>query len=387
MAGDQEKMAGIETQIEAIRSANGKDVAEVEKLLISDKGGALFQEFQTARAAFWGSLDETLKASRVGTPEAKRRAAEMMNVRVQPRQDKYAEAAENLVAYNKSLADDAGKSAQASIGSARTGIVICLGTSLLLAILISLVVVRSITRPLSIAVGLVNHVTQGDLAHTAEVTSGDELGQMLEAMNGMVENLKGAAHVAERVSEGDLSVQAKALSGTDTLGQALVRMVQNLGGLVEVNKVLHQMSVNDYTTEVKGSYPGIFGEVADSTNLSQERLRHAVAVSRKMAAGDYNAELAELKKLGKRSENDTLVPAYIQVMESITPSPAMRRCWPRQRPMEIMARAPMCRGIRANTAKQLKASTARSIPSLKRFTGTSRLSTRYPRPFTCWIRT
>ena len=47
MAGDQEKMAGIETQIEAIRSANGKDVAEVEKLLISDKGRALWDPLES----------------------------------------------------------------------------------------------------------------------------------------------------------------------------------------------------------------------------------------------------------------------------------------------------------------------------------------------------
>jgi methyl-accepting chemotaxis protein len=44
----------------------------------------------------------------------------------------------------------------------------------------------------------------------------------------MVANLKAAAVVAERISEGDLTVQAKALSEKDMLGQALVRMLDSL---------------------------------------------------------------------------------------------------------------------------------------------------------------
>ncbi len=49
-----------------------------------------------------------------------------------------------------------------------------------------------------------------------------------KAMNGMVGNLNAAAHVAVKISEGDLTVQAKALSEKDVLGQALVKMLENL---------------------------------------------------------------------------------------------------------------------------------------------------------------
>jgi methyl-accepting chemotaxis protein len=44
----------------------------------------------------------------------------------------------------------------------------------------------------------------------------------------MIENLRSAVNVAGRISEGDLTVQAKTLSERDTLGQALVRMLENL---------------------------------------------------------------------------------------------------------------------------------------------------------------
>jgi methyl-accepting chemotaxis protein len=55
---------------------------------------------------------------------------------------------------------------------------------------------------------------------------------MIGAMNKMVENLQAAADVAGKISEGDLTVQAKALSEKDALGHALIRMLQKLQSTV-----------------------------------------------------------------------------------------------------------------------------------------------------------
>jgi len=227
-AGDPQIMAALETQIQSVRATNSEAITEFEKLVITDKGRALFQEFQNTRQAFVATLDEILKISRVGTAEANRQAEGMIETRLKPLQAKYEEAAENMVAYNKADADEAGRSVESAVSSTRTGVLVGLGTALLLAALISLSVIRSITRPLREAVGLVNDVSQGDLTHTVAVTSTDELGRMLTAMNTMVTNLKEAAEVAVKISKGDLTVQAKAISERDALGQALTEMLANL---------------------------------------------------------------------------------------------------------------------------------------------------------------
>jgi methyl-accepting chemotaxis protein len=44
---------------------------------------------------------------------------------------------------------------------------------------------------------------------------------MASAMNTMVDNLQATARVAERIAEGDLTVEAKALSEKDVLGPIL----------------------------------------------------------------------------------------------------------------------------------------------------------------------
>jgi methyl-accepting chemotaxis protein len=100
--------------------------------------------------------------------------------------------------------------------------------ALIIAASVSVLVVRSITRPLAVAVQLVNQVAEGDLSRNVEVTSSDEVGKLLGAMNSMVTNLRGAAQVANGIAEGDLTVQARPASEKDTLGTALVKMLANL---------------------------------------------------------------------------------------------------------------------------------------------------------------
>jgi methyl-accepting chemotaxis protein len=271
-SSDTQKMATLETQIQSIRSRNGAAISDFEKLIVTEKGRGMLRDLQTARIAFIGALDETIKTSRVGTTEAKRRAAEMMSQTTQPLAEKFAEAAQTLVTYNKSLADDSAKAVESSIASTRVGILIGLGTAILLAVVISLFVVRSITRPLATAVGLVDQVAQGDLTHTVDVTSADELGQMLKSMNGMVQNLKGAAHVAVKISQGDLSVEPKALSEKDSLGQALISMVRNLKTAAQVAT---SISEGDLTVHAKAiSDRDVLGQAL--TNML-ENLRKTVS--------------------------------------------------------------------------------------------------------------
>ena len=140
------------------------------------------------------------------------------------------------------------KSVHESVASSRTGILVGLASAVVLAGFISWFVVRSIKGPLQRAVGLVAQVAEGDLTNTARVASKDELGQMLESMNTMVENLKGAAHVAARISEGDLTVQTRVLSEKDTLGRALANMVENLKGATHVAM---RISEGDLTVQAR----------------------------------------------------------------------------------------------------------------------------------------
>jgi methyl-accepting chemotaxis protein len=245
LASDKTEKERIAAAIEDIRSRNAKVRAGYQKLIDTDRGRELFETTGAARAAFAQSLDEALKVS----SELKNsEALALLERRVGPLFQKYAEAAETMATYNKAAADESGKQIEGSVADARTGVLVGMVAALLVAVCISLFVTRSLTRPLAQAGGLVERVAEGDVSARAEVTSRDELGQMMGALNRMVDNLQGAAQVANAISEGDLNVRPKALSEKDTLGHALIRMVANLQSTAVV---ANSIADGDLTAEAR----------------------------------------------------------------------------------------------------------------------------------------
>jgi methyl-accepting chemotaxis protein len=227
-SSDKGQKANAEQEIHEITEKNGALLSDYEKLIRSEKGRQLFAEAKLAREAFNSYRDEILRVSRTGTLESTKQAQEMLSNKGEPLFQKVIETQNAMVAFNKKNADDEATQAQSTVSSVRTGILVFLGVAVVIAIGIALFIVRSITRPLASAVEVVHKVAQGELPDEADVSSRDELGQMLTALNSMTENLKKAAKVAVSISEGDLTVEATALSDKDVLGTAQKRMLENL---------------------------------------------------------------------------------------------------------------------------------------------------------------
>ncbi|HRU41240.1 MAG TPA: methyl-accepting chemotaxis protein [Candidatus Diapherotrites archaeon] len=80
--------------------------------------------------------------------------------------------------------------------------------------------------------------------------------------------------------------------------------------------VLEKMAVNDYTTTMDTNCKGDYYKLASTTNEVQKRLLAVQNVCVKISQGDIS-ELENYRKIGKRSENDHLVPVLIHMMEAI----------------------------------------------------------------------
>src|SRR5262249_33832522 len=86
---------------------------------------------------------------------------------------------------------------------------------------------------ISNVVEMANRISEGDLGQVVEVTSGDEIGQMLEAMNEMVRYLDEMAKIADAIATGDLRVQVKTRSDADVFGTAFNKMVESLHAIIQ----------------------------------------------------------------------------------------------------------------------------------------------------------
>jgi methyl-accepting chemotaxis protein len=144
----------------------------------------------------------------------------------------------------------------------------------------------------------------------------ENLNEMLDAV---IEPLNVSAEYVDRISKGDIPprITDHANGDFNEINNNLNACIDGLDGLIEANRVLQRMAMNDYSVKVEGSYPGVFGELAKATNGAQDRIKHALTVVEKIAAGDFQEELLAFQKVGKRSENDTLVPAFLRAMTAI----------------------------------------------------------------------
>jgi len=76
------------------------------------------------------------------------------------------------------------------------------------------------------------------------------------------------------------------------------------------------MAVNDYTLKMVNNYSGVWAQLKKATNLTLERILHIEETTVKISKGDLS-DLEAYRKIGKRSENDQLVPAFTRMMDAI----------------------------------------------------------------------
>lgn len=142
------------------------------------------------------------------------------------------QAANDYVNFVKKAMAEMSEQAAADAAAAKLLMISIVIASLLAAVGSALWIAINISRGLSRAVGLANAVAIGDLSQKIEVSSNDEVGDLVKSLNAMTANLNATAGVADQIAQGNLTVDAKRLSDKDTLGIALEQMVEKLRQIV-----------------------------------------------------------------------------------------------------------------------------------------------------------
>jgi methyl-accepting chemotaxis protein len=137
-----------------------------------------------------------------------------------------------LVAFQDKRMTDAVTRAKADASEGQAMLLAVLAGALLAGLGIATWLALSISRGLSRAVSLADAVAMGDLGQTVTVTSRDEIGDLVTAMNRMTANLNATAGLADAIAEGDLTVEANLLSEKDRMGLALQTMLTRLRDVV-----------------------------------------------------------------------------------------------------------------------------------------------------------
>jgi methyl-accepting chemotaxis protein len=115
---------------------------------------------------------------------------------------------------------------------ARSMVLAMAAVALLIALAGGIWISRLVSIGLRRASTALEAVAIGDLDQDVHVTSNDEIKDLVDTVNRMTANLRQSATLADRIADGDLTVDHQPLSDKDKLGHALVRMVDKLRDVV-----------------------------------------------------------------------------------------------------------------------------------------------------------
>jgi methyl-accepting chemotaxis protein len=104
--------------------------------------------------------------------------------------------------------------------------VIIIVAGMLFAVLLGIIISRIISVPVNKMKDTANQLALGDVNVNIDINSKDEIGDLAESMKLMISNIREQAKAAERLAEGDLSIDVAVRSDQDLLGRKLYELVE-----------------------------------------------------------------------------------------------------------------------------------------------------------------
>ncbi len=190
-----------------------------------DQGKLLQQSLHTENAAY---TVELIKLTRALSADNVQLASSLLHGGLQPKFETYTAALRAVNAHEALLMQRAQQNATLSYESGRAWIAGMLGLAIVLTALLAWLLTRSIVQPLRSAVSVAQRVADGDLTVQVRAGGRDETGQLLTALSQMTQNLRtlvgevaGGAHTVSdtsaQIAQGNLDLSQRTEEQASTL--------------------------------------------------------------------------------------------------------------------------------------------------------------------------
>lgn len=162
----------------------------------------------------------------------------------------------------------------------------------------------AVIGPLNVAATYVDQISKGIIPNEITENYNGDFNTLKNNINTLIVNQANTAHVADKIAEGDLTVQPKALSDKDLLGQALERMVAKLREVV-ANASNASENVASGSQELSSAAEQVSQGATEQASAAEE----ASASMEEMAANiKQNADnAAQTEKMSRQSAKDAEV--------------------------------------------------------------------------------
>jgi methyl-accepting chemotaxis protein len=224
------------------------------------------------------------------------------------------------------------------------------------------------TKDVKLIEECLERLSKGDISidvNVALLKKGNSMGKMARLIQQVIDNQRAKTTAIDKIVKGDFSsvASSKTPNNNDVLSNSINKLAGNLrliennfksvsdefdaggteleireggffGGfmrmadsvnhvigsvtapIAEAGRVIAAMAVNDFTQRVTGEYVGKFKDLTQNINLLCDRFNEIEKTIVKISKGDVS-DAAFYKKIGKRCDNDQLVPSLIGINDTI----------------------------------------------------------------------
>jgi Methyl-accepting chemotaxis protein len=171
-------------------------------------------------------------------------------------------------------------------------------------------------------------ISKGDISSLEETRKTGKLSEndnMTPALIAMMQNIEALIEEVGRISGESVNGRViESRGNADGFEGGFKQIIEGFnetldsiaGPLLEIMNMLNAMAVNDFTSEISSSYKGDYQKLAEAVRSVTRNLLSVQNVAVKISDGDVS-ELEHFRQIGRRSANDKLLPAFIQMMETI----------------------------------------------------------------------
>jgi methyl-accepting chemotaxis protein len=248
LTGDSKNLTDIDRGAANFREGM-KKFADMFRKENDQKALGETKEIETAFADF-------LDSGKIMVEEYRTKGSQAGNAVMKEYDAKREKLAKAIGQFQKEQSDEAKKNAHDVVVATSSMKATLLGFGLLavvLSALIAFLITRSITEPISVAVGVSGRLAQGDLQVDIESKSADEMGQLLGAMKTMVNKLRNVVADVKTASSNVASGSEQLSAGAQQMSQGTTEQAASTeeasSSIEEMNATIRQNSDNAMQTE------------------------------------------------------------------------------------------------------------------------------------------
>jgi methyl-accepting chemotaxis protein len=275
-------------QLEIIAKArkdNGELLDKIKPMLNTERGKASFAKVTEGRAKFNAALETIEPLANSASPQySTAKATEYLFGEYSTTATVYLEALKQFSDLQQTLAEQDGKDAESLASAARTLVISISGAALVLTVLLSWLITRSITGPTGKVVASANKMAAGDFSFTLDIHSKDELGELADGVRSLqasVQRMIGDANLLTAAAvAGKLETRADASKHEGDFRKIVQGVNDTLDAVIgpvnDVQRVIGAMAEGDMTQNIGKSYQGDFDTLKQAINNTIAKLADTI---------------------------------------------------------------------------------------------------------------